>query len=71
MNTLQRVVEEQGAALVALRVEEEERQLNRRLREEQDAAYEAALQEDQVNSSLPNTANLYCIKSRYASILCL
>ncbi|KAL3702131.1 hypothetical protein R1sor_020153 [Riccia sorocarpa] len=44
---LQRVVEEQGAVLVAARVEEEERQLNRRLREEQDAAYQAALQADQ------------------------
>lgn len=48
VNTLQRVVEEQGAVLVASRVEEEERQLNRRLREEQDAAYQAALQADQV-----------------------
>lgn len=48
MSTLQRVVEEQGSVLVASRVEEEERQLNRRLREEQDAAYQAALQADQV-----------------------
>lgn len=48
VNTLQRVVEEQGAVLVASRVEEEERQLTRRLREEQDAAYQAALQADQV-----------------------
>ena len=48
VNTLQRVVEEQGAVLVASRVEEEERQLNRRLREEQDAAYQVALQADQV-----------------------
>ena len=48
MSTLQRVVEEQGSVLVASRVEEEERQLNRRLREEQDAAYQAGLQADQV-----------------------
>jgi hypothetical protein len=48
VSILQRVVEEQGVALVAARVEEEERQLNRRLREEQDAAYQAALQADQV-----------------------
>lgn len=48
MSTLQRVVEEQGSVLVASRVEEEERQLNRRLREEQDAAFQVALQADQV-----------------------
>lgn len=48
LSTLQRVVEEQGSVLVASRVEEEERQLNRRLREEQDAAYQAGLQADQV-----------------------
>jgi hypothetical protein len=48
VSILQRVVQEQGVALVAARVEEEERQLNRRLREEQDAAYQAALQADQI-----------------------
>lgn len=52
MSTLQRVVEEQGSVLVASRVEEEERQLNRRLREEQDAAYQAALQADQERERL-------------------
>ena len=49
VSILQRVVEEQGAVLVASRVEEEERQLNRRLREEQDAAFQAGLQADQVS----------------------
>ncbi|KAH8941562.1 hypothetical protein BDL97_14G048300 [Sphagnum fallax] len=52
VSILQRVVEEQGVALVAARVEEEERQLNRRLREEQDAAYQAALQADQERERL-------------------
>lgn len=52
VNTLQRVVEEQGEYLLQSRVEEEERQVNRRLREEQDAAYQAALQQDQVCYSL-------------------
>lgn len=47
VSVLQKVVEEQGTALVAARIEEEERQMNRRLREEQDAAYQAALQADQ------------------------
>lgn len=46
VSALRKVVEEQGAALVAARIEEEERQLNRRLREEQDVAYQAALQAD-------------------------
>eukprot|EP01018_Ginkgo_biloba_P012699 Gb_09992 [translate_table: standard] len=44
---LQRVVEESGSVLVAARLEEEERRHNRRLREEQDAAYQAALEADQ------------------------
>lgn len=52
VSILQRVVEEQGAVLVASRVEEEERQINRRLREEQDAAFQAALQADQVCTNL-------------------
>uniref|UniRef100_A9U4R0 Predicted protein n=1 Tax=Physcomitrium patens TaxID=3218 RepID=A9U4R0_PHYPA len=52
MSTLQRVVEEQGSVLVASRVEEEERQLNRRLREEQDAAFQVALQADQERERL-------------------
>eukprot|EP00250_Pteridium_aquilinum_P008353 c17879_g1_i1 orf=423-1907(+) len=47
LSALQKVLEEQGASLVAARIEEEERQLNRRLRDEQDAAYQAALQADQ------------------------
>uniref|UniRef100_A0A0D6QSY1 UBX domain-containing protein n=1 Tax=Araucaria cunninghamii TaxID=56994 RepID=A0A0D6QSY1_ARACU len=44
---LQRVVEESGSVLTAARLEEEERRHNRRLREEQDAAYQAALEHDQ------------------------
>ncbi|MCO5557003.1 hypothetical protein L7F22_010558 [Adiantum nelumboides] len=47
LSALQKVLEEQGASLMAARIEEEERQLNRRLRDEQDAAYQAALQADQ------------------------
>ncbi|KAG8092307.1 hypothetical protein GUJ93_ZPchr0012g21887 [Zizania palustris] len=44
---LQRVVEECTASLVAARIEAEERLNNQRLREEQDAAYRAALETDQ------------------------
>uniref|UniRef100_A0ACD5TIW4 Uncharacterized protein n=2 Tax=Avena sativa TaxID=4498 RepID=A0ACD5TIW4_AVESA len=44
---LQRVVEECTASLVASRIEAEERLNNQRLREEQDAAYRAALEADQ------------------------
>lgn len=44
---LQRVVEECTASLVAARTEAEERLNNQRLREEQDAAYRAALEADQ------------------------
>jgi FAS-associated factor 2 len=45
---LQRVVEECTASLVAARIEAEERLNNQRLREEQDVAYRAALEADQV-----------------------
>lgn len=47
ISAVTKVLEEQGASLVAARIEEEERQVNRRLRDEQDAAYQAALQADQ------------------------
>ena len=46
---LQRVVEECATSLVAARIEAEERLNNQRLREEQDAAYRAALEADQVS----------------------
>jgi hypothetical protein len=46
--TLQRVLEESAPVLVAARLEAEERTTNMRLREEQDAAYRAALEADQV-----------------------
>lgn len=46
LSVLQKVVEESGSVLVAARIEEEERRHNRRLREEQDAAYQAALEAD-------------------------
>jgi FAS-associated factor 2 len=49
LERLARVVEEQGAVLVAAQADEEERTLNRRLREEQDAAYEASVQADRVS----------------------
>jgi len=45
---LQRVLEESAPVLVAARLEAEERTTNMRLREEQDAAYRAALEADQV-----------------------
>ena len=45
---LQRVVEDSSSVLVTARVEAEERRTNLRLREEQDAAYRAALEADQV-----------------------
>ncbi|KAJ9148128.1 hypothetical protein P3X46_030216 [Hevea brasiliensis] len=44
---LQRVLEESAPVLVAARLEAEERRNNLRLREEQDAAYRAALEADQ------------------------
>ncbi|KAL1542180.1 Plant UBX domain-containing protein 10 [Salvia divinorum] len=44
---LQRVLEESAPVLVSARVEAEERRTNIRLREEQDAAYQAALEADQ------------------------
>lgn len=46
---LQRVVEQYATSLVAARIEAEERLNNQRLREEQDAAYRAALEADQVS----------------------
>ncbi|KEH42896.1 putative UBX domain-containing protein 2/7 [Medicago truncatula] len=45
--TLQRVLEESSPVLVAARLDAEERRTNARLREEQDAAYRAALEADQ------------------------
>lgn len=45
---LQRVVEDSSPVLVTARVEAEERRTTLRLREEQDAAYRAALEADQV-----------------------
>ncbi|XP_030530309.1 plant UBX domain-containing protein 10 isoform X2 [Rhodamnia argentea] len=44
---LQRVLEESGPVLISARLEAEERRTNMRLREEQDAAYRAALEADQ------------------------
>ncbi|GAV68705.1 UBX domain-containing protein [Cephalotus follicularis] len=44
---LQRVLEESSPVLSAARIEAEERRTNMRLREEQDAAYRAALEADQ------------------------
>ena len=45
---LQKVLEESSPVLVAARLDAEERRNNMRLREEQDAAYRAALEADQV-----------------------
>ncbi|BAT11700.1 plant UBX domain-containing protein 10 [Oryza sativa Japonica Group] len=47
ITTLQGAVEECSASLVAARIDAEERLNNQRLREEQDAAYRAALEADQ------------------------
>ncbi|KAK6947969.1 UBX domain [Dillenia turbinata] len=44
---LQQVLEESASVLVAARLDSEERRTNMRLREEQDAAYRAALEADQ------------------------
>lgn len=49
LTILQRVLEESSPVLVAARLEAEERRNNMRLREEQDAAYRAALEADRVN----------------------
>ncbi|KAG0617913.1 hypothetical protein M758_4G024300 [Ceratodon purpureus] len=48
LTLLQNVVEEQSATLIARRQEQEERDLNCRLREEQDEAYRVGLLADQV-----------------------
>lgn len=48
LEILQRVVEESAPTLVTARLEAEERRNAIRLREEQDAAYRAALEADQV-----------------------
>ncbi|KAL8090678.1 hypothetical protein AgCh_039930 [Apium graveolens] len=47
LTMLQRVLEESSPVLVSARLEAEERRSNIRLREEQDAAYQAALEADQ------------------------
>lgn len=61
MTILQNVIEEQSASLIAGRQEQEARDLNYRLREEQDEAYRIALQADQVfilfASHLPQRGN--------------
>jgi hypothetical protein len=46
---LQKVIEEQSALLIANRQEQETRELNCRLRQEQDDAYQLGLQADQVD----------------------
>lgn len=48
MTILQNVVEEQSASMIARRQEKEARDLNCRLREEQDEAYRIGLLADQV-----------------------
>ena len=48
INILQRVLEESAPVLVSARLDAEERRNTVRLREEQDAAYRAALEADQV-----------------------
>lgn len=48
LTMLQRVLEESSPVLIAARLDAEERRNTIRLREEQDAAYQAALEADQV-----------------------
>lgn len=48
LTLLQRVFEECAPSLITARIESEERRNNQRLREEQDAAFRAALEADQV-----------------------
>ncbi|KAL2555656.1 Plant UBX domain-containing protein [Forsythia ovata] len=48
LTILQRVLEESAPVLVSSRLEAEERRNNLRLREEQDAAYLAALEADEI-----------------------
>jgi FAS-associated factor 2 len=48
MNWLINIMETQGPQLVALRAESEERLMDRRIREEQDAAYQESLLQDQI-----------------------
>jgi len=48
MNWLINIMETQGPQLVALRAEAEERLMDRRIREEQDSAYQEALLQDQL-----------------------
>lgn len=50
LTALQRVLEESAPVLFSARLEAEERRTNIRLREEQDAAYRAALEADQVST---------------------
>ena len=52
LTILQKVLEESAPVLVAARLDAEERRTNTRLREEQDAAYRAALEADQVSCFL-------------------
>ena len=52
LTILQKVLEESAPVLVAARLDAEERRNNTRLREEQDAAYRAALEADQVGCLL-------------------
>lgn len=53
-------MEEQGSAFGSSRLEREEKiRADRRLREEQDRAYRAALQEDKVGSSMISQIKYY------------
>ena len=65
LTILQRVLEESAPVLVSARLEAEERRSNMRLREEQDAAYRAALEADQVCY----TFNLFFFPSKYVLFL--
>lgn len=48
INILQKVLEESAPVLVSARLDAEERRNNIRLRQEQDAAYQASLEADRV-----------------------
>ncbi|RRT51634.1 hypothetical protein B296_00050998 [Ensete ventricosum] len=60
LTILQRVVEECAPSLVVARLDAEERRNNQQLREEQDAAYRAALEADQVCRFLGLSCSMLC-----------
>lgn len=68
MEILQRTIEEQGAAFGSSRLKREEKiRADRRIREEQDRAYHAALQEDKVYSSVISQIKYFNLNSKFGN----